>query len=210
MKKKSLIVINIILICLFGCLTILVKYDLTLKFDLFCYNLITYKITPQRTLFYKFFTFFGSTFFTIVATILLLLVYKGKSRGRDFLLIILVGIALNSLLKVIILRPRPDVLKLVYESTYSYPSGHTMASFTLFNYLNYLIIKEKGRIGKNKKIFLISLLSLIAFFVAISRIYLGAHYATDVIAAIIFSTFVLINFLYFFNKRNNYSPTNNK
>ena len=102
--------------------------------------------------------------------------------------------SLSSVLKLIIARPRPDVLKLVIEDTYSFPSGHTIAISTLIGFLIFLIWQEKGRLNKNLKVVLTVFLSIVALLVMLSRIYLGAHYFSDILGGIIISILVLFNF----------------
>ena len=168
-------------------------------------------MSANLTFINKCFTFLGSTLFIIILTtfFFLFFLYKKKSNCSFIVAsVVIISTILNNVVKLVIKRKRPEVLALVIEKSYSFPSGHTMASVTLYGILLYLTYKSN--LNKNVKIILSGLLTIIPLLVGLSRIYLGAHYATDVIAAIIFSTFVLINFLYFFNKRNNYSPTNNK
>ena len=114
---------------------------------------------------------------------------------------IIVAISLSSLIKILIARERPDVLKLVIEDTYSFPSGHTTAIVTLTTYLLYLLKKGKGKIGKKGRIILAIFLVLITFLVMFSRIYLGAHYASDILGGIILALFVFLNITYYLEKK---------
>ena len=87
---------------------------------------------------------------------------------------------MNELLKWIFHRRRPDVLQLIRVSGYSFPSGHAMVSFAFYGMLAYLIwINVKA---KKLKYLLSSFFLLLILAIGISRIYLGVHYPSDVIA----------------------------
>lgn len=89
-------------------------------------------------------------------------------------------LALNQGLKFIIQRPRPSGFRLVDVAGYSFPSGHSMVSMAFFGLLVWFVWKyEKDSRMRN---LLCAAFSFIILMVGISRIYLGVHYATDVIA----------------------------
>ena len=91
------------------------------------------------------------------------------------------GLTVTTLLKNSFDRPRPALvphLSLVYTS--SFPSGHSMLSATVFLTLGALL----GRVVRQRRLrayFLIVALTL-TFLVGASRVYLGVHYPTDVLA----------------------------
>ena len=105
---------------------------------------------------------------------------------------------INKILKAIFVRPRPNVLRLIKQGGYSFPSGHAMASMTFYGFLIYLIIKSN--INKNIKILLTSLLTILILLIGISRIYLGVHYASDILAGYLVSIIYLILFTSVINK----------
>ncbi len=82
----------------------------------------------------------------------------------------LLAVGLAYLLKIVIMRPRPDVLVLAHYSTFAFPSGHSALVFSALP-----IIKKYFN-----KYYLISI--IFAVIVAFSRIYVGAHYLSDVIS----------------------------
>jgi membrane-associated phospholipid phosphatase len=95
------------------------------------------------------------------------------------------GMLLNELLKIIVQRPRPFLAgPLVDWSGYSFASGHTIGATLLYGQLALFILSAvKARHWRRLTIF--SAASLVAL-VGFSRIALGAHFLTDVLAAIIF------------------------
>ena len=153
----------------------------------------------------KIFTFLGSTPFIIGLCILIfiiLMLLKKKDYAFKCAGILVISTLLNNIVKVIIRRPRPEYITVI-ENTFSYPSGHTMASVTLYGFLIYYLFKTK--ISKSYKILFSILLGIIPFVVAISRIYLGAHYFSDVFGAMLLSLALLtsIDLLYDKVKKNN-------
>jgi undecaprenyl-diphosphatase len=104
------------------------------------------------------------------------------------------GIALNFLLKSMFQRPRPTFLPLVQENFYSFPSGHAMNSFIFYTSLSFFIFRRIR--NKYLRIGLIFLSMMFILLIGISRVYLGAHYASDVVAGYVtgFLWFVLVLF----------------
>ena len=210
MKKKLIIIdiISIILIILFILMLFGVNLGFFTKIDTFTYNLIKMAINPTLTHIFKIITFLGSTIGIIIFSIIILLILKDNYKRILYLAIVVGGVLLNSLLKVLIHRPRPDVLKLVYENSYSFPSGHTLASSLVIGFLLFLIWESSGRIKKSSKVLLSTLLVIISILIVISRIYLGAHYLSDCLGAYLLASIILINSITLFKKF--YSPSTAK
>lgn len=90
---------------------------------------------------------------------------------------------LNFLLKIIIHRPRPDVVHLVIEHGYGFPSVYAMTSMALFAYLIVYCFKQH----KPRAVFFF----LLTLIIGITRIYLGVHYFSDILAGHAFALFEL-------------------
>lgn len=91
------------------------------------------------------------------------------------------GSALNQALKTIFGRERPDeTLHLVEIDSLSFPSGHAMLSATIYLTLAVMLTRIADR--RREKSYLIGAALLLSFAVGLSRVYLGVHYPTDVIA----------------------------
>ena len=172
------------------------------SFDLSIYQFIMsiFKPTSAMTLIMKLITTLGSTIVIITGIACVAILIKNKKYFFIFAMSCLFGTILNNLLKIIIRRPRPsETMLLTSESSYSFPSGHTMISTIFYGLIIYYIIKKIN--NKKLKNFLVGFLSLVIFFVGISRIYLGVHYATDVIAGFIIGLIYLIGFIKFLKKK---------
>jgi undecaprenyl-diphosphatase len=88
---------------------------------------------------------------------------------------------LNQLLKGLFARPRPFFEHpLVFETSYSFPSGHAMESFVVYGMLAYFaVLALKSWRARTAIVFGMALLVLLIGF---SRLYLGVHYFSDVVA----------------------------
>ena len=107
-------------------------------------------------------------------------------RGRPILGIglcvsVLMGEALVWILKGLLVRPRPSVdHALVTASGASFPSGHAFVAFAFYGYI--VLLAFRHATGAKRAI-LGTIFIIIAFAIGVSRIYLGAHWPTDVLAS---------------------------
>lgn len=167
--------------------------------DDFFYSIIIHFKSNLTTKINKVFTFFCSVKFIICFVILLLIIIK-NNKIRLLLLINVGGDALlNQILKHLIRRPRPTGINLIKETGFSFPSGHSMVSMAVYGLIIYLIYKSK--LNKETKVIISILLSMLILFIGISRIYLGVHYASDVIAGFSLSLCYLIIITYIYEKK---------
>ena len=90
------------------------------------------------------------------------------------------GVLLNFLLKNMFLRARPDLFQLVSAAGYSFPSGHAMVSLCFYGMLAYIAGRHLA--SRGKRLLLYGLTALMLAAIGFSRIYLGVHYPSDVVA----------------------------
>lgn len=204
-KIKRFIVKNlkwiILFICLIGFLALAedVFNKEIMNGDIIGYKFIsTYLISDFATPIAKFITNFGGAIFLISIAVILFIVIKNKKIGISIITNLGIITILNQLLKRILQRPRPEEFRIINESGYSFPSGHSMISMAFYGYLIYLIYKYV----KNKylKWFLITILGILIANIGISRIYLGVHYTSDVLAGFLISISYLIVYISIVNK----------
>lgn len=204
-KIKEFIIKNlkwiILFICLIGFLAIAedVFNKEIMSGDIIGYKLVsTFLISDFATPIAKFITNFGGAIFLIALTIVLLVLIKNKKIVISIFSNLVIVTILNQLLKAILQRPRPTEYRIVEETGYSFPSGHSMVSMAFYGYLIYLIYKYV----KNKYIKWISivLLSILVCSIGISRIYLGVHYTSDVLGGFLISMSYLVIYISAVNK----------
>ena len=186
----------VLFICLVGFLALTedVFNKEIMQGDIIGYKMIsTFLISDFVTPIAKFITNFGGAIFLSIATIALLLLIKNKKIGLSIFSNIVIITILNQLLKRILRRPRPTEFRIVEETGYSFPSGHSMVSMAFYGYLIYLVYKYI----KNKYIkwSLIVLLSILICLIGISRIYLGVHYTSDVLGGFLLSISYLVVYI---------------
>lgn len=204
-KIKDFIIKNwkwiVLFICLIGFLELAedVFNKEIMNGDIIGYKIIsTFLISDFATPIAKFITNFGGAIFIILLTVILIAVIKNKKIGLSILANLAIITILNQLLKRILQRPRPTEYRIIEESGYSFPSGHSMISMAFYGYLIYLIYKYVE--NKNVKWILISLLSVLICFIGISRIYLGVHYTSDVLGGFLISISYLVIYISVVNK----------
>ena len=115
------------------------------------------------------------------ATIIYLLLIRRPATAVLIFVAVAGGQALSSLLKVGVDRPRPELVShLVTETSLSFPSGHAMLSAV--TYLTLGALAAQFAPGRTTRIYVLSLAVLVALLVGVSRIYLGVHWPSDVLA----------------------------
>lgn len=154
---------------------------------------------PTMTTIMKGITFLGSShfFFGFGVILLFMFIKKGYYKGIIPLFLSIIGTyAGNAILKKIFTRTRPLKYFLIEQGGHSFPSGHSMVSMAFYTTMTYLILENSHKKGRNIFIWILNflLIGLIGF----SRIYLGVHWPTDIIAGYImgFLAYVFIKDIY--------------
>lgn len=110
------------------------------------------------------------------------LVLQGMWRTGAFVMLATGGaLVVNAALKELFQRPRPDVVPHLREvMTMSFPSGHALTSAVVYLTLGALSMRIAER--RVTKFYCMAMAMLVTALVGASRVYLGVHYPTDVIA----------------------------
>ena len=141
------------------------------------------QFSPSKTAFFKAYTVFFNTLpimLVVVVGVAVLFLYKFYRIGFFFLLIPLVGSVINVGIKDIIDRSRPQVNQLIHYGGYSFPSGHSTIAALVFGSI--ILLVQRLSLPRYIKWILIFILLFAILLVGISRIYIGVHYPSDVLA----------------------------
>lgn len=193
LKKNYKLIILLICVIIFVAIIEDIFEKETMIIDLVIYKIIVQNMrTNILTSIFKVITNLGGAYCLITIAILSAIFIKDKKIAFSIPVNLIIITGLNLLLKNIVERPRPIGYRLIDETGYSFPSGHSMISAAFYGLIIYFIWKNV----KNTKLKYISciLLSLVILLIGISRIYLGVHYASDVIGGFSISIAYLIIF----------------
>lgn len=132
----------------------------------------------------------GSVWFltTMCIVVILLLWFRAKDWWgiAAFILANAGGGVISQVLKEYYNRGRPSINPEIDAIGYSFPSGHSMGSLIFYGFIIYLILRSDR--SKTLKAITIFIAGMLIFFIGFSRIYLGAHFPSDVLAGYLAGT----------------------
>ena len=101
---------------------------------------------------------------------------------------------ISNVLKLIFQRERPEGIALTFEPGYSMPSSHAMVSIVFIGFLCFLFCRKMK--NTHSKVFVLVLATLYIFLIGVSRVYLGVHYASDVLLGFLLGILYLLSFFH--------------
>jgi undecaprenyl-diphosphatase len=136
------------------------------------------------TFLFLFFTNFGSKIyiFPICFFVVFFFLWKRHLQAVIFIVANVIGVRqMNYFLKTLFRRERPTVEHLIEAAYYSFPSGHAMNSIAFYGFVVVLIAQENTFLQAKKR-WLYTMTAVFVLIIGLSRVYLGVHYPTDIIA----------------------------
>ena len=195
-KNKKIILLITSIFVLIG-LIICLLYNRLSFIDESIYNFVIKCKSSFFTFFFTFITFFASVEWFIILCLIILFFYKNKKLKFTLIIYIIIIALITLVLKNIFVRDRPNDLMIILETGYSFPSGHSSFAMAFYGLVSYFIYKSE--LSKKKKIVFIALLLLLILLIGISRIYLGVHYPSDVLAGFMVGLIYFIIFIYIYD-----------
>lgn len=178
--NKLLVIAAIALVVFVAILEEVLEGDVN-RLDSTAYYIFVVKLRrPWLTSIMEGFSALASPVVVLVMVIIVAAFAPGRRPGLCMTINLACALAINQALKFIVQRPRPDGFRLVSEIGYSFPSGHSMISMAFFGLCAWMVWHyERDRV---MKWFWCICFALAIALVGVSRIYLGVHYASDVLA----------------------------
>lgn len=168
---------------IFGVIALMVAYNLTKSWDEWIISAVQSAESPDLTSLAKALSLVGSSKIVIPLSLAIIVALSLLFRHRlELVLFLWTGVTshlLNSVLKSLFHRERPNIHRIIEEAGFSFPSGHSMAAFTVYGTLTFLLWRHiPSRTGR---VLLVLVCFLLTAAIGWSRIYLGVHYPSDVI-----------------------------
>ena len=180
LRNKRYLVIAVAII-LFIAILQDVRSDDLLRLDATAYSLIVLRLRrPWLTTIMEGFSNLSSPVVIGMMLVMVAAFAPGRRPGLCALVNLVCVVGINQVLKYIVQRPRPEGFRLVSEAGYSFPSGHSMVSMAFYGLCAWMVwTYERDRLTR-WACCLSFAFAIVA--VGVSRVYLGVHYASDVIA----------------------------
>lgn len=150
--------------------------------------------TPFLDVVMRAFTFMGSAFAVLplaLAVVVWAVRRKETRAALAFVVVVVMTEALNVMLKHTFERPRPTLFQEIETlHSYSFPSGHAMAAFAIYGMMGVVVARLLS--SKALRRALVVVLPLFILMIGISRIYLGVHWPSDVLAGFAAGAFLVL------------------
>ena len=184
MSRRKRIELLLIFVMIFGVIAMFHESRLGRFIDKEVYEFIYSAESFIMTSFMLGFTFIAEVLTMIILSLMViavLMILKMRYEALFFALSMIISSILNPVLKNIFDRERPTLLRLIDISGFSFPSGHAMGSSTFFTSIASIM---NTKFTRQQNWVITTICGFFILMVSSSRVYLGVHYPTDVLAGI--------------------------
>jgi len=189
------ILIDILLIIIFFLIKNSFLYEKVLTLDTKILAIRDIVIDERFTLFFKNLTFLGEYYIPVIIIVCIFAFIKNKHYFYINAYNYASSVLLAGIAKILVNRERPTFNLIPIPDKYSFPSGHTLTAIVFYIFLCYL-----ATINKKSRYYLLPIVILIILFISMSRIYLGVHYYSDVMGAMLLAVPLLLMNINILNK----------
>lgn len=204
MNKTKITLISFIIesLSIFLLMAILVFTGTTTVFDKFCFDIFTSNRLPFFNWLFVLITLLGETKIIVATSLVLLALPNRKKLGIPLTIAVVICAIINFLIKIIFRRARPvgyflenAPLNYAMPTSYSFPSGHSQTATVFYFVLTFLLCKNY--IKKDwLKILLWVITLIVCVLLPISRVYLGVHFFSDIVAGKMLAVCIISCFIY--------------
>ncbi len=178
-----------------------VKEHKTVDIDIFVLNFVHGFSNPFLDRAMSAITLMGSLYFIVPLVLITGVILYKKKKKLDAILFsgaVISTIALGYILNFLFHRDRPQLFADTKNFiTYSFPSGHVVASSITFWFIAWIVLREATGYRKWFSI----IIAIIPLLVGLSRLYLGVHWPTDIVGGHVLSLAMLAPWIYFYEAR---------
>ncbi len=157
------------------------------------YVVSEYLVSDTLTIVMKIVTNLGGVLAFASFLFVLFLVISNRKVGFLMSINLFIAYIFSVLFKNVFRRERPLEMLVDKPFDFSFPSGHTICSIVFYGFLIYVVSKLVKNVNIRRLInfFLVIIIVLVPF----SRVYLGVHFLTDVLAGVILGIVCLLSFI---------------
>ncbi|MDQ3014797.1 MAG: phosphatase PAP2 family protein [bacterium] len=133
----------------------------------------------------------------LIALTLLLLVLGEKVLAVLFIIGTFTSVFASTYFKILFLRVRPTTeFVVITQGGYAFPSGHSILAMMFYGFIGYILVHSARHVWQ--KYLITAITAATIFLIGISRVYLGVHWASDVVAGWLLGSVILIVLMFIF------------
>lgn len=187
-ENKRYIILLVVITMVFIALKIINNFEAFTRFDIYIQKIFDEIRNPNYTKLLSIMSDLLGAYIPIIILVIMLLMFNKKVYFKVQFVSYMFTLFMTVLLKNVIQRQRPTLELVSKMDIFSFPSGHTLTSFVFYYLLAYIM---SVNYDKKTKISYNIIATIIVSTVAMTRLYLGVHYITDIIGGVLFGIIIL-------------------